>query len=468
MYFVYNYYKGVINLDKKNIVSKRNDLITQKYDLTLNEQKLILLLASMVQPNDDSFKIYKIDVKEIVDLFNINDKGFYRKTREIIKNLKNKGFTIEKENGNILDINWLASAEYFVGEGYIEVELSSKLKPYLLNLKTLYTSYKLGNVLSLKSKYSIRIFEIMKSNEFKKEFKITLTELKSILGIKEKSYDIYQNFKNRVLLKAQEEINLNTDINIEFSEIKTGRKVTELKFIIKANSIKNIDTNYKKDKQDISGSKEHKENSSDEIIILKNLFENHEISTENLSKILESANGNIEKIKKVYEYSKTQKIDNLIGFMISMVKGDNFEEPIKQEKNYNKIHNFTEREDYDYQKLESGLLGWDNEDELYENKIENDAFKMNFKADENDNDNKTIDKIKGVLEGQLTAIFGELKYKTWIKPSIDNIKIENNNVKFKFSNDFVKNKFENEFENIIKEIIKGIDNNLDIEKIIYK
>lgn len=458
----------MINLDKKNIVSKRNDLITQKYDLTLNEQKLILLLASMVQPNDDSFKIYKIDVKEIVDLFNIKDKGFYRKTREIIKNLKNKGFTIEKENGNILDINWLASAEYFVGEGYIEVELSSKLKPYLLNLKTLYTSYKLGNVLSLKSKYSIRIFEIMKSNEFKKEFKITLTELKSILGIKEKSYDIYQNFKNRVLLKAQEEINLNTDINIEFSEIKTGRKVTELKFIIKANNIKNTDINYKKDKQDISGEKEDKENISEDIIILKNLFEDHEIATENLSKILESANGNIEKIKKVYEYSKTQKIDNLVGFMIKMVKGDNFEKPIKQDKNYKKIHNFTEREDYDYQKLESGLLGWDNEDELCENEIENDDFKMNFKADENENNNNIIDEIKGVLEGQLTAIFGELKYKTWIKPSIDNIKIENNNVKFKFSNDFVKNKFENEFENIIKEIIKGIDNNLDVEKIIEK
>jgi len=152
-------------MKKNNLVSKSNDLINQKYDLSLNEQKIILTLASMVQPNDNNFKIYKMEIKDLANLFEIKDKSIYRKIREIIKNLKNKGFTIERENGNILDINWLSSAEYFTGKGYVELELSSKLRPYLLQLKKIYTSYKLENILSLKSKYSIRIYEILKSNE---------------------------------------------------------------------------------------------------------------------------------------------------------------------------------------------------------------------------------------------------------------------------------------------------------------
>ena len=47
-----------------------------------------------------------------------------------------------------------------------------------------------------------------------------------------KSYVNYKDFRVKVLEKAQTEINELTDINIEFEPIKTGRKVTSIKFII--------------------------------------------------------------------------------------------------------------------------------------------------------------------------------------------------------------------------------------------
>lgn len=48
----YTYFKGnifheVITLDKNYIVTKRNKLITCNYDLSVQEQKIILTLASM-------------------------------------------------------------------------------------------------------------------------------------------------------------------------------------------------------------------------------------------------------------------------------------------------------------------------------------------------------------------------------------------------------------------------------------
>lgn len=445
---------------EKNLVSKSNELINTRYNLNLQEQKLILTLASMVQPDDSEFKSYNFKVKEFMELLEIKDKSTYKNLDKVIKSLMEKTFVIKKESGEYIRLAWLSSAKYF--KGNVTLEFSANLKPYLLMLKENYTSYKLENILKLKSCYSVRLFEILKSNLYKKNLIINIETLKYLLQADKKTYNLYGKFKEKILLKAQIELKEKTDIYFEFEEIKTGRKVTSLKFIIKSNKenkkilVDNLN--------DISV--ENVEIMEDKnILILKELFQD-QVSIKNLKKILESANNDIEKIKKIYEYSKTQKIDNLVGFMIKMVKGDNFEEPIKQDKNYNKIHNFTERDDYDYQKLESGLLGWDNNYILYDNEIENNGFKMDFNRDKKNNDLNILNNIKNVLEGQLTAIFGELRYKTWIKPSVDNIYLENNRIKFRFSNEFVKNKFESEFENIALEIIKCIDSNFEIEKYI--
>ena len=59
----------------------------------------------------------------------------------------------------------------------------------------------------------------------------------------------FPDFRRKVLEKAQLEINELTDINIEFEPIKTGRKVTSIKFIIEEkfkNSRKRIRTSNEK------------------------------------------------------------------------------------------------------------------------------------------------------------------------------------------------------------------------------
>ena len=55
----------------------------------------------------------------------------------------------------------------------------------------------------------------------------------------EKAYSIYNNFKNKVILQAQKELAEKTDISFEFEEIKTGRKVTGIKFCISSSKVMN-------------------------------------------------------------------------------------------------------------------------------------------------------------------------------------------------------------------------------------
>ena len=351
-------------MEKNYIVTKANKLITANYNLSLQEQKLILILASMVQPEDNEFKEYEFEIKKFMKLLNIETQTKYSEIPKITKGLMKKVFEIQ-ENDDIVQLSWLSSARYKTGRGIVVLKFDSSLKPYLLQLKQFYTSYKLQNILSLKSKYSLRLFEILKSNQFKKSWEVELDELKKLLGANEKSYTVYQNVKNRIIIQAQKELKDKTDIAFEFEEIKTGRRVTVLKFHIYSNKIN--DATYSEvsitKADDTSVDTEVYINEDDKIFELYNLFKEYKISFESIKNILKSANGNINKVKDVFEYAKTQNIDNFVGYMIAMVKGNNFKEPkiVKRAKRAN----FTERE-YDYNKLEKQLLGWDDPDDCEE------------------------------------------------------------------------------------------------------
>ena len=75
------------------------------------------------------------------------------------------------------------------------------------------------------------------------------------------------------------------------------------------------------------------------------------------ARIYKLSDQNLEKIRFIYNKSKEQKIDNIVGWLTEMVKPGRFNDPIDKNKPL-KFNNFKERE-YDYDSLEKKLLGWD-------------------------------------------------------------------------------------------------------------
>ena len=336
-------------MNENYLVTKANTLITSNYDLSLEEQRIILTLASTVQPTDEDFKPYNFSIKEFTELLGVEDKRKYSKIPKITKELMQKVLEI-KQGDDILQVAWLSSAHYRKGSGTIELEFSPKLKPFMLGLNDFYTSYRLKNVLAFKGKYSIRMFEILKSNEFKKVAEIKVDELKKILKADKGSYLIYQNFKNRIILQAQKELKEKTDISFEFEEIKTGRKVTSLKFYIKSNI--NAENEIAATKV-YEVPKELKENNYIEKI--KAIMYDHQITSLEAKKVYDSSKGDFELIEKVYKNFKNKQSNNFIGTMISMVKPGVFQEP---KYNAPKIKfNDYEQRTFD-PTMEAGLLGW--------------------------------------------------------------------------------------------------------------
>lgn len=216
------------------MVTQSNNLIEarQKKPLSAREQKIILTMVSMIQPNDKDFTFYDISVREFHEMLGLEGREHYTEIKEIVENLMSKVIEIPQADGGWLMTHWVSTAQYLRGEGAIRLKFDPQLKPYMMQLKTHFTSYRLSNILSLRSGYAIRLYELMKRWQHQGYWECSVEILREKVGAVTKTYSLYGNFKNRVLLHAIEEINEKTDLHIAFKEIKKGRKVDKIEFSI--------------------------------------------------------------------------------------------------------------------------------------------------------------------------------------------------------------------------------------------
>lgn len=221
-------------------ITKSNDIIQKtRYSLSLQEQKVILFLISKIKFEDIDFNEYEFDIKELCNIMNVSLNGKnYINFKNSIKKLADKSFWLDTEKGSIL-CRWIAKAKII--DSKIIIKLDDDLKPYLLQLCEFFTTYSLEYVLLMQSKYSIRLYEYLKSYSNLKILTVDLQELKSTLGID--GYNVYKDFRVNVLEPAIHEINSLTDLQVDFTPKRSGRYIKSLEFEInEKSSAKKVET----------------------------------------------------------------------------------------------------------------------------------------------------------------------------------------------------------------------------------
>ena len=345
---ILNYYYiigGAIMAKKEqtenSLIVKSNELIEASYRLTTSEQKIILKLVSLIRADSKDFQRYKIKIKDFIKLLGIKDQSKYTEIPKIAEGLMKKVLTI-KENDGILKVAWLSAFKQIDGEGAIEIEFSPYLRPYLLQLKSRFTSYNLQNAIQLKSGYSLRIYELLKQYYSIGERTFTIEKLRYILAIEDQEYPLYADFKRYIIKQAQKEINIKTDISFEFEEIKIGRKVNSIKFIIK-NNVK--DLLLIDDKTEAVLTK---------IEIVKGMME-EDITDIEAASILASAKDDVKIVAEKYEIAKgANDITNIVSWMKKAIEKDY--SVAKGKKKASTFNNYEQRS-YDFVQLEKDLLG---------------------------------------------------------------------------------------------------------------
>ena len=107
--------------------------------------------------------------------------------------------------------------------------------PFFIIAKEKFTKLILKEYMELPSIYSQFIYGFLKSWDDKKEIIIKLSDLHEMLDTPQSLKKDFHNFKSRVLDKAYKDINEKTELNFEFEPIKTGRAVSEIKFMFVKN-----------------------------------------------------------------------------------------------------------------------------------------------------------------------------------------------------------------------------------------
>ena len=225
-----------LNKKRGYSVVKHNDLIQKaRYNLTVNQQKIIAYIISLIKPTDKELMMYEIHIADFCELCGIDKQHFYTEIKDIVDDLDNKSFWVETED-KLFKFRWFSEFEYLKKKGKIRIQLNSNLKKYLLEMYQYYTQYEIYNILAIRGKYAIRFYELFQSYFMSKTAKrtvkeISLEELKKILIAE--NYDVYAAFRRRVLEPSLEEINMYTDLTVECNPIKENKTIIALEFDIK-------------------------------------------------------------------------------------------------------------------------------------------------------------------------------------------------------------------------------------------
>lgn len=186
-------------------------------------------------------EVYTIPFKDVIPNFSqIKGGRVYELIKTQTLNLVQQCLSIKTyTNGReeLTYYNLVSSAKIIPGSSKIEARISRDILPLLVNMvRDGYTQIAFKDIFKMKSTYSIRIYELLEKNRKSPNvikqgyYEILLSDFRFYLGIEPKQYPRWNNFRARVLLSAQKEIFEKTPLRFDISYIKSGRKITGIRF----------------------------------------------------------------------------------------------------------------------------------------------------------------------------------------------------------------------------------------------
>jgi len=216
------------NIDLRKKVRIHESLAEALSAMNLREldfETLFFLLAKISKTHTDE-TTYNLDMKEFEALTGkqnniLNYTASYKRLRATTLEI-----TTEK---SVLIDGFISSAELITGRGTVQVKISSKMKPYLLNLTQGYTEHQLYSIIRLKSKHSKRFYLYFCNHRpvkgaFRTELDYeTIDDFKAKMGYRNE-YEANRNFINHVVKLVKKDINELTNLRVSYKLKKYGKQ----------------------------------------------------------------------------------------------------------------------------------------------------------------------------------------------------------------------------------------------------
>ena len=253
-----------------DLVVMDNAVINAAYELSVNEQRLILSAMAQIPKGEpvDAKHAYCVTRDDFIRL-GVHPDTVAREIRTASKDLMKKSLFIDTEVGE-LEFHWLSEvlrydknaeeklkAKYPNPEDYskyiqmlraynlmdslmpsdddnvvVRLVFNERIVPFLSELRKNFTQFNIEDVAGFSSSYSMRIYQAMMQFKSTGYRKIKLTDLRYMLALGDK-YEATKDLKVRVIDTAVNEINEKSPYKVTYKMLKTGRKFTHLELNFK-------------------------------------------------------------------------------------------------------------------------------------------------------------------------------------------------------------------------------------------
>jgi plasmid replication initiation protein len=226
-------------MSSNKLVVKDNALIDASFNLSLIEQRLMLLaiVEAREVPDLTPNTAIEIAVSDYVHQFKVESNNIYSLIRDAARTLKRREFSyLDRYKGKeaYTTANWVNKVTYVDSSGLIVLYLSNEVISLISRLSEQFTKYYLEQVADFKSKYSLRLYELLiKWLNAGRTDKYNIDDIRAKLGVGVNEYATMSNFKTNVIEKAIADINKNTDITVSYDQFKKGRVITDFQFKLK-------------------------------------------------------------------------------------------------------------------------------------------------------------------------------------------------------------------------------------------
>ena len=197
-----------LQLNKTYYSVVSNAIIRGKQKMTLREMQLLQLVISQVVKDDKEFMQYTTTATKLAHFLGIQTRSLYRDLDQITDLLQSRYIKI-KVNGEYEKFNWLYVCRYNPKTKVITLQLHDKLKPYLTELERLYSQIQIETILSFRSYYAVRLYQLFVCNwgeTQQSEYTFTMDEIRDFFQTGDK-YKQNRDLIKKTIKPALDELN---------------------------------------------------------------------------------------------------------------------------------------------------------------------------------------------------------------------------------------------------------------------
>jgi len=220
------------------IIDKHSSSIQISNKITAVQRKsynYMLKIAKNEFKKNSNVRKFRVTADELLIFFGIGSENYSFLKREL-SILHKTSVTYNLLGKNQRSKEWGSFsliAGFTYKKGIIEYSFPHQIEEMILNPK-MFGKINLVAIKGLRSRYSIALYELAEDYINVQIPKISLDIFKELIGLEKGQYSSIKDFKKRVIDVAIEEINRSDNISfsLSYEMIKTGRKITHIKFTI--------------------------------------------------------------------------------------------------------------------------------------------------------------------------------------------------------------------------------------------